>query len=140
MSRGEATAPAAAAAAIVEAINDRDAERLEPLLSAEVEIVTAKSTHRGPAAAIDWSHKEFDHLLRRFLLDEAFEVGSGLLARVRSQYLWRESGEVADTSGTTITFEFEGGLLRRMGLHEGEPEARAMLERGDVPHVPGAGR
>lgn len=132
MMAAEGTAATAAAAAVIEALNDRDAARLGPLLSSEVEIATAKGVRVGRDPAIEWSLADYDHLLRRFLLDEAVAVGEGLLGRARSQYVWKEGGEVADTSPLYLSFEFEGALLARLGLHESEGAARAMLA-GDGP-------
>lgn len=125
----EGVAAAALAAHILEALNDRDADRLRPLLASEVEILTAKGVRAGRKAALEWSLNDYDHLLRRFLLDEAVSVGVGLLGRARSQYVWKDGGEVADTAPLYLSFVFEGGLLRRLGLHETEAEAEAALGR-----------
>lgn len=129
MSHGS-TPSAAAAAAVLEALNDRDTDRLEPLLSSDVEVATGTGTRSGREAVIGWSLNDYDHLLRRFLLDEAVAVGSGLLGRARSQYVWKEGGEVADTTPLYLSVEFDGPLLRRLGLHETEADAREALDRG----------
>lgn len=127
MDEAPAIAPAASAAAILEALNDRDAARLAPLVAAEVELTTVKGTRHGREAFLEWSQNEYDHLLRRFLLDEAVLAGRGVLGRGRAQYVWREGGAVADTTPVYLSFVFGGALLCELGLHDTEEEARAAL-------------
>lgn len=132
MNSREGFAVAAQAVAILNALNERDTARLEPLLAAEVEVATANSVRSGREAAVEWSLKDFDHLLRRFLLDEAIAVGGGLLGKGRTQYVWKEDGEVGDTTPIFFSFEFGGGgQLERLGVHEAESDARRMLGSED---------
>jgi len=106
------------AAALVAAINSRDRSELEPLLDPEVEIVTGRSVHAGPAAAVAWAGKEYDNLVRRYAVDELRERDGRVLALGCVQYVWREEGEVADSSPIALELEFSGERLRRLRLHD----------------------
>jgi hypothetical protein len=113
----------------LEAISDHDGERLEPLLDPAILILTSRSRHEGVAAATAWASKRYRHLDRRYVLDELHPEGKGLLGHGRVQYVWRESGEVGDSTPIYFSLQVEGGRLRELGLHEDEDSARAALPR-----------
>jgi hypothetical protein len=72
------------------------------LVHPEVEIHTERTVHRGREAAVAWAGKEFDHLIRRYVPVEIEDTDSGMLVHARLEYVWRESGEVGDTSRVGI--------------------------------------
>jgi hypothetical protein len=74
---------------------------------------TARGTYRGRERAEEWAHKRYEHLERRFVIDRLDEKGDEVLARVRTQYVWRESGLVGDEEPTTIHLRFADGKLAR---------------------------
>jgi hypothetical protein len=128
------TAPGAEPAEILrlalEAISDRDAERLAPLLVPEVTIRTGRSLHEGQDAAGAWARKGYDHLDKRYALalpGPTARSGSTYLWDARVEYVWRESGEVGDSTRIWLVVEFDGALIRRLELHDSEQEARAEI-------------
>ena len=91
------------------------------LVHPEVEVRTERTVHRGRDAAVKWSGKEFDHLLRRYVPVAMEPAGDGLLVHAELQYVWRESGEVGDTSQVRIELGIRDGLVSSWYL-EDEPE------------------
>lgn len=124
---GTSLPPEQVATLALEAISDHDGERLEPLLGPGVLIITGRSRHEGVAAASAWASKRYRHLDRRYVLDDLRPMGRGLLGHGRVQYVWRESGEVGDSTPIFLSFQVDGGLLSELGLHEDEDSARAAL-------------
>lgn len=112
---------------LLEAVNDRDLARLRALVPPDFEIVTGRSVHSGAPAVLAWAGRAYDHLERRYAVDRIEPVGSGYLVLGRVQYVWRETGEVGDSSPIVFSFELAGGRLRRMSLHEDQAAARAAL-------------
>lgn len=117
------------ARAIVEAINSRQPERLEGVLEDASEVVTGRTTHAGQEAISAWARKEYDHLVRRYAIDEYRVAGESVLALGSVQYCWSESGEVADSSPIAIRIELDGELLRRLEIHD--DTAAALAAFGD---------
>lgn len=111
----------------LEAISDHDGERLEPLLDPGIQIVTARSRHEGVAAASAWASKRYRHLDRRYVVDELHPMGKGFLGQARVEYVWRESGEVGDSTPIFLSLQVEDGRLRELGLHDDADSARAAL-------------
>lgn len=111
----------------LEAISDRAPERLRPLLSPSVRIVTGRAAHEGIEAALEWAARGYQHLYRRFVLVELEPVGEGLLVRGRVEYVWIEGDEVGDTAPVFLAFRLEDGLLAGLSLHDAERPARAAL-------------
>ena len=113
-----------------EAISDRDGERLLPLLAPGVTIRTMRGSHEGHDAALAWIGKGYDHLDKRFRIDElepARRAGR-MLGRGRVEYVWRESGEVGDSTEIYTVVEIVDGLLHRLEIYETLDEARAALD------------
>jgi hypothetical protein len=112
-----------------EAISDRDGERLLPLLAPGVTIRTMRGTHEGHEAALAWIGKGYEHLDKRFRIDDLEPVtGAGrMLGHGRVEYVWRESGEVGDSTPIFVVVELLGGLLHRLELYETLDEARDAL-------------
>jgi hypothetical protein len=86
-----------------------------------VSIRTERTLHLGREAAVEWAGKAFDHLIRRYVPVEIEETGSGVLVHAELQYVWRESGEVGDTSRVRIDLGIRDGLISSWHL-EDEPD------------------
>jgi hypothetical protein len=81
------------------------------LVHPEVEIRTERTVHRGRLAAIEWSGKVFDHLVRRYVPVEIEDTPSGVLVHAELQYVWKESSDVGDTSRVGIELGIRDGLI-----------------------------
>ena len=110
--------PTALATAVIEAINSREPGRLEPLLAPGVEVVTGRNVHAGAEAVVAWAGKRFDHLVRRYAIDELRIGGDGILALGAVQYVWADGGEVADSTPIALELVFDGSLLRLLRLFD----------------------
>jgi hypothetical protein len=93
------------------ALSACDREAVGELVHPEVEIRTERTVHRGREAAIEWSGKVFDHLVRRYVPVEIEETDSGVLVHAELQYVWRESGNVGDSSRVAIELGIRDGLI-----------------------------
>ena len=81
------------------------------LVHPEIEIRTERTVHRGRTAAIEWSGKVFDHLMRRYVPVEIEQTESGVLVHAELQYVWRDSAEVGDTSKVAIELGIQDGRI-----------------------------
>ena len=81
------------------------------LVHPEAEIRTERTVHQGRRAAIEWSGKVFEHLVRRYVPLEIEETPSGVLVHAELQYIWRESGEEGDSSRVAIELGIRDGLV-----------------------------
>jgi hypothetical protein len=86
------------------------------LFHPEVEIHTERTVHRGREAAVEWSGKGFDHLVRRYVPVEITERPGGVTVEVELQYVWRESGAVANSTPAVIELDLEDGLISSWSL------------------------
>lgn len=118
------------AAEIVEAINSRDPDRLAVYLDKESRVITGRTTHRGPEAIVAWSRKEYDHLVRRYAIDDYRSRGSSVLALGAVEYAWIEGGEVADSSPIALDLDIRSGRLATLRLRDDTLVALADFERG----------
>jgi hypothetical protein len=91
------------------------------LVHPEVEIRTERTVHRGRRAAIEWSGKVFDHLVRRYVPVEIEETPSGVLVHAELQYVWKDSDAVGDTSRVGIELGIRDGLISSWDLSD-EPD------------------
>lgn len=121
---GAAAEPAALAAALIAAINARDADALGELLGAGAEVVTGRTVHAGREAILAWASREYDHLTRAFAIDEYRTSDEAVLALGSVQYAWTEGGEVADSTPIALVIELDGEALRRLTVHD---DTRAAL-------------
>jgi hypothetical protein len=108
---------------VLVALSRGDIAAFEALLHPEIEVHTARSVHRGVDAAGEWAHKRYEHLERRYAIDELRVDGDTVLALVRTQYIWRESGLVGDEQPTEIELSFRDGQLIRWAFRE-EPVSK----------------
>jgi hypothetical protein len=103
------------------ALSDCDREAVGELVHPEVEIRTERTVHQGRDAAMKWAGKAFDHLIRRYVPVEIERTESGVLVHAELQYVWRESGEVGDSSRVAIELGIRDGLISSWYLID-EPE------------------
>jgi ketosteroid isomerase-like protein len=130
---GASTGPARQ---VLEALSRGDVEAFARLVDPEVEIRTARGVRRGIEAAMEWASSAYEHLERRYEIDEMHVAGGDVLVLARVQYVWRESGEVGDTSPVGVAMRFEHGRLRRWQVYDDPVEAlkvfaQAVESRGD---------
>lgn len=112
----------------LEAIGDRDPERLRPLLDEAVVLRTGRSRYEGIEEVVGWVGKRYEHLERRYPLERLSPEGRGWLGRARVEYVWRESGEVGDSCPIWLSLIVSsGGRIAALGLHDDEASARAAL-------------
>jgi ketosteroid isomerase-like protein len=98
---------------LLEALSLGDVPDFAAVVHPEIEIRTAKATYVGSEAATDWARKRYEHLERHYVIDRLEEKGDHVVARVRTQYIWRESGLVGDEEPVVIDLTFKDGRLYR---------------------------
>jgi hypothetical protein len=125
---GESAGAADRAAAIVAAINSRRPERLACVLTDRSAVTTGRNVHAGSEAVSRWARKEYDHLVKRYAIDEYRVEGESVLALGAVQYVWAESGEVGDSSPIALRIELDGECLRDLELHDDTAAALAGFE------------
>ena len=113
---------------LLEVLSTRDIERLEPLLAEDIEMRTGRGVHKGRDAVLSWARKGYDHLDRRYVSERLEPLGCGFLVHGRTEYVWRETGEVGDVTPVYLAIELDGTRLRRLEVWDGEQEARAALD------------
>jgi hypothetical protein len=84
---------------------------LGELVHPDVEIRTERTVHRGRDAAVRWAGKSYDHLVRHYVPVEIEETPTAVRVHAELQYIWRESGEVGDTSRVLIELGIKDGLI-----------------------------
>jgi len=113
---------------VLAALSDSDTTAFGALAAEEIEIHTSRGVRRGHAEAIAWAASKYDHLQRRYVIDELRPLdGGGLLMLGASQYVWKDSGEVADSSPVAVELHFDRGKLLLWRFREdlrGEEESR----------------
>jgi hypothetical protein len=97
---------------ILAALSADDTEAFGELAAEGIEIHTARGVREGHAEAVAWAANKYDHLQRRYAVEEiaAGERG-GLVVRGQTEYVWKDGGEVADSSPVAIELRFDGGKL-----------------------------
>ena len=88
------------------------------LVHPEVEIRTERTVHRGRVAAMEWSGKTFDNLVRRYVPVKIERRPEGVLVHGELQYVWRDSDEVGDSSPVAIELGIRDGLISSWFLVE----------------------
>ena len=119
---GQGAAPAEAstglARRVLESLGRGDVDAFARLLHPDVEIHTSRGVRRGTQEAREWASRTYEHLERRYEIEEMHVAGGTVLVLAHVQYVWRESGEVGDSAPVAIALEFDQGKLRRWELHE----------------------
>jgi ketosteroid isomerase-like protein len=103
---------------VLEALSRGDLASFAELIHPEIEIHTARGVHRGRDEVEEWVHKRYEHLERHFAIDRLEAHGDEVVARVRTQYVWRESGLVGDEEPAIIDMAFADGKLVRWEFRE----------------------
>ena len=103
---------------ILEALSLGDVPGFAALVHPRIEIRTARTTYLGADAATEWAQKRYEHLERHYAIDRLEEKGDDVIARVRTQYVWRESGLVGDEEPAVIELAFKDGRLVRFQFRE----------------------
>jgi hypothetical protein len=88
------------------------------LVHPDVEIHTERTVHRGRVAALEWSSKGFDHIARRYTPQKIESTEDGASIEAELQYVWSESGDVADSSPVRIELGIRDGLISSWRLFE----------------------
>ena len=101
------------ARSVLEALSRGDVQAFVELVHPEIEIRTARGVWRGREEAEEWAQKGYEHLERRYPIDELRVSGEDVLAFVRAQYVWRDTGLVGDEEPTVIELAFRDGQLVR---------------------------
>jgi ketosteroid isomerase-like protein len=107
---------------VLEALSRGDSEGFARLVHPEVEIHTARGVRRGVGEAREWASSTYDHLERRYEIEEMHVAGEDVLVLVHVQYVWRESGEVGDSTPVAVAMRFVGGRLRRWRVYDDPAE------------------
>jgi ketosteroid isomerase-like protein len=110
---------------VLDALSKGDLDAFSALLHPEIEIVTARGVRRGTDEAEEWAQKRYEHLERRYAVDELCESEGAILALVRTQYVWRDSGLVGDEAPLAIELAFREGKLIRWRFREDLAPRRA---------------
>jgi ketosteroid isomerase-like protein len=105
-----------------------DVEAFRELIDPQVEIHTERGVRHGVDEAVRWAARKFEHLQRRYVVDEIQEAGDRVVVLARVQYVWRESDEVGDEWLLGLVLEFRHGKLRRWRLYDDPIEALEELE------------
>jgi ketosteroid isomerase-like protein len=103
---------------VLKALSHGDVPDFAAVVHPEIEIRTSKTTYLGPEAATEWAQKRYEHLERHYAIDRLEEKGDHVVARVTTQYVWRESGLVGDEEPTVIDLTFRDGKLWRFQYRE----------------------
>jgi hypothetical protein len=103
---------------VLGALSSGDVTLFAALVHPEIEVHTARGVRRGAEAAEEWAQKGYEHLERRYAIDELRVDGDRVLALVRTQYVWRDSGLVGDEEPTEIELAFRDGKLIRWKFRE----------------------
>jgi ketosteroid isomerase-like protein len=103
---------------VLAALSCGDLSGFAVLVHPEIEIHTVRGVYRGPDEATEWAQKRYEHLERHFAIDGLDVRGDEVLARVRTQYVWRESGLVGDEEPAVIDLAFRDGKLVRWEFRE----------------------
>jgi ketosteroid isomerase-like protein len=102
----------ALARAVLDALSRNDVHAFGELASDEIEIHTARGVRHGHAEAVAWAANKYDHLQRRYAVDAMKPAGDdGFVVHGRTEYVWKDGGEVADSSPVKIEMRFAGGKL-----------------------------
>jgi hypothetical protein len=106
------------------------------LVHPEVEIETARGVRRGRRAAREWASHRYDHLIRRWRVDEIREEGNRLLLIGSVLYVWRDGEAPGNESPSAVGAELDSGLIRRLRLYETVEEGLEDLARPSTVDAP----
>ena len=115
--------------AFLDAFNAENLEALVAVLSESVEIHGGRGVVRGRAAAREWAtRRPTGELHQSLALDEVIVEGDLAVALIRRQWVWAETGEVADEQELGVVVELDDdGLIGRWQPFDGRAEALAAV-------------
>jgi ketosteroid isomerase-like protein len=113
----------------LEALSRGDSERFARLVHPEVEIQTARGVRRGADEAREWASSTYDHLERRYEIEEMHVAGEDVLVLAQVQYVWRESGAIGDSTPVAVAMRFVGGKLRSWRVYDDPAEGLKVFAR-----------
>lgn len=113
---------------ILEAVSEGDVDAFVALLDPDVEIQTQRGVRRGRDEVARWARSKFEHLERRYEVDEVHTAGDRVVVLARVQYVWRETRKVGDESLVGIVLDLRDGKLLRWRLYDDPMEAHEELE------------
>jgi ketosteroid isomerase-like protein len=113
---------------ILEAISQGDVDAFVALLDPDVEIQTQRGVRRGRDEVARWARSKFEHLERRYEVDEVHTAGARVVVLARVQYVWRETRKVGDESLVGIVLDLRDGRLLRWRLYDDPMEAHEELD------------
>jgi ketosteroid isomerase-like protein len=113
---------------ILEAISEGDVDAFVALLDPDVEIQTQRGVRRGRDEVARWARSKFEHLERRYEVDEVHTAGTRVVVLARVQYVWRETRKVGDESLVGIVLDLRDGRLLRWRLYDDPMEAHEELD------------
>jgi len=99
------------AARAIAAIDSQDPQLIAAAFDPLVEIRTARNVHAGIEAATAWAAKRYDHLQRRYAINATHTRGDTVLVLGSVEYVWREEGEIGDSSPIALKLEFRDGRV-----------------------------
>ena len=108
---------------ILDAISEGDVDAFVELLDPEVEIHTQRGVRRGREEVARWARTKFEHLERRYEVDEVHTADNRVAVLARVLYVWRESRKVGDESLVGIVLDLRDGKLLRWRLYDDPMEA-----------------
>jgi ketosteroid isomerase-like protein len=100
------------------ALSAGDGEAVGRLVHPEVEITTERAVHVGRDTAVSWAKKTYDHLIRRYVPTTIEERENGLRIQAELQYVWRETGDIGDSSPVVIQLGVRDGLISSWNLRD----------------------
>jgi ketosteroid isomerase-like protein len=103
---------------VLAVLSSGDLSGFAALVHPDIEIHTARGVHRGADEATEWAQKRYEHLERHYAIDRLDARDDEVVARVKTQYVWRESGLVGDEEPTVIDLAFTDGKLVRWEFRE----------------------
>ena len=107
------------------ALSECDQAAVGELVHPEVEIRTERTVHRGRGGGDDGREGRSTTWSAATSRSRSRRPSSGVLVHAELQYVWRESGEVGDSSRVAIELGIRDGLIsswylrRRAGLAHG---------------------
>jgi ketosteroid isomerase-like protein len=114
---------------VLDALGRCDVDDFAALLHPDVEIHTARGVRHGSDEAIAWARSAYDHLDRRYEIEELHVAGERVLVVAQVQYVWRESGEIGDSTPVAIAIDAENGKLRRWRVFDDPAEGLKVFAR-----------
>lgn len=115
---------------VLDALSRGDVDGFVALAHPDIEIRTTRGVRRGRELAREWARRAYDHLDRRYEIEEMHVAGERVLVLAQVQYVWRETGELGDSAPVAVDLGFEQGKLRRWEVYEDQAAALKVFAHG----------